>query len=682
MPYAVYIDESGAFSETPKDGVRPSFIAGWIARHDNDHPELRAVLDDWRRRLGAPRLHAMEWRESSEGREVLDGVFQLLADQSPFGVIAIENRFSISTKDSRKTYLDMLVELLLDTLLFIRREGRQREAFPLRIYLAERMGQWMTEIDLLLKYRLRSLLVDSRDKTLIDAYSLHVRHLNLPAEKLLERESLERKDTGLMPEMALADFLCNALYHRNSLRVKPPTLNAGLWHVILFEEDPFWRDIKFFQSQGLWERMALEMTSRRGRQWKEEHPKVSNEMDLLLKQALQNCLIHSSSQIVANLKKEILSARDWEQARRLVRGLEMSLENAPLHLRPLVQWQLNMLGWDVANHMGDCAEAALRFQSFLDCLDQPQFRRLEFIREAPEFFNRHAVSLCDRYEFDAAEKILNHALAMEKRFLDTPVEVSGKEYLPEKSDSLGKIYSTLGQLYTKMAVRDPSLAGFALECIGESMRHLQASYEANRQRNYRIEALLVSGGGKDRDILQLLAEEGAFADAAAFFASMPPDSFDMLYWLRWLAVTEAPLAGECVKAVLGMEGAFLDIDGGSYPGMSVLYHFGRIAARESKKEAARRAWRKASQSKPAPGSKGGKAAGVLDTLRLRPLCALALAFPEEKETASQGIGAILEAIAASHLIDGGYFSRYPSQPPGGVYGDALLKELERDIPYS
>jgi hypothetical protein len=485
-----------------------------------------------------------------------------------------------------------------------------------------------------------------------------------------------------MPEMVLADFLCNELYQRNSLRGKPANLEAGHWLSIVFEEDPFWRDISFFKSQGLWERMVLELTSRRGRQWRCEHPKVSDEINALTKQALRNCVGCAPRQILAVLKKEILAARDWEQALLLIQGLEKNLDNAPPHLLPYIQWHLNILGWDVANHRGDGAEAARRFSLFRSCLEQQQFQRLEFYREVPEFFNRHAVSLSDRYEFEAAEKILNEALAMERRFLGVSVTISGKEHVPERSDSLGKIYSTLGQLYTKMAARDSSLAAFALECIDESVIHLQQSCEPNRQRNYRIEALLASGEGKAQEIFELLTRDEAFADAASLFAAIAPDSFDMLYWLRWIAATESPMAEDYAQAALATEGAFLDLNGGAYPQMSILYHFGRIAACRGTMEAARRAWRRAAEGALAPAAKREIRAGVLDTLRLRPLCALALNFPEEREAASHAVSRLLEAISGSDLLDGGYFSRYPVRPADGLYENRILYEMERDIPYS
>ena len=141
----MYIDESGDF----KDGEglptgRNSIVGGWIADNDLDHDELRQRLTAWYHQvengLTKPEYHATHWRKQDQGRKLLKQICELAEEQKPYRILLVENRSKSTEETADGTYLDILVELIVDALFDILEKRRNKDAFPLQVYVAERKG--------------------------------------------------------------------------------------------------------------------------------------------------------------------------------------------------------------------------------------------------------------------------------------------------------------------------------------------------------------------------------------------------------------------------------------------------------------------------------------------------------------------------------------------------------------
>jgi len=311
----------------------------------------------------------------------------------------------------------------------------------------------------------------------------------------------------------------------------------------------------------------------------------------------------------------------------------------------------------------------------------PQYQRTEFFQSMAENYNRHAVTITDQYEFEKTERVLKASIQVEEVFLNTPFEIQGQTFVPQKSDNLGKIYSTLGQLYSKQAYREPGKAIKALACFDEAEKHMQQSFDPARQRNYRIEALLLTDSGKSVDQIYAMLTQGMDVLPETLFSTLQYNSFDTMYWLRWMLIpnnkTAAPYKKALVKNHLNQ---FLELDGKKYPEMSILYYAGKLAWSYNKKNLAIKAWNLA-----AIAGRDIKFAGVLQTLALRPLCELILNNQGDDSALAGDMASlqvILGKIKSGGYINTDYFKEYFCMLEEEGVSKILLEKSRKDIPYS
>jgi len=311
----------------------------------------------------------------------------------------------------------------------------------------------------------------------------------------------------------------------------------------------------------------------------------------------------------------------------------------------------------------------------------PQYQRTEFFQSMAENYNRHAVTITDQYEFEKTERVLKASIQVEEVFLNTPFEIQGQTFVPQKSDNLGKIYSTLGQLYSKQAYREPGKAIKALACFDEAEKHMQQSFDPARQRNYRIEALLLTDSGKSVDQIYAMLTQGMDVLPETLFSTLQYNSFDTMYWLRWMLIpnnkTAAPYKKALVKNHLNQ---FLELDGKKYPEMSILYYAGKLAWSYNKKNLAIKAWNLA-----AIAGRDIKFAGVLQTLALRPLCELILNNQGDDSALAGDMASlqvILGKIKSGGYINTDYFEAYFCMLEEEGISKILLEKLRKDIPYN
>ncbi len=688
MPYAMFVDESGDFKEGETIGGGRSLVGGWIADNDEDHDGLRQVLNQWLARM-EPHLrrkeyHATVWRRFPKGRELLSGVFGLAAEQAPYKVALVENRSASTSESADFTYLDMLVELIVDAIFDILEDRKEKEALPLQVYVAERKGVQNWEIDRLVRYRMRALMAGSvhKGKRLASRFvEINIRNLKKDGDKLNSPQSNNRKcGTALMPELILADFLCNSLYQLDNPSQKPPGLDAVRYDASIFIRDPFWKDLQVFKRQKRWVEIAIETASPAGLGWVQANASMKDDFETLQSEAFAKVLqsLPLVRQLLSAVDDIARNKRDFAHAKALIEKTRLLSRTAPDHLRRTLDWKLAEFALSVANHLGDNAHAQRQFESLGSFFESPDYHRTEFVRSIPDNFNRYAVSITDRYDFQKAEKILEEIIEVEKSFLQWDFQIQGRRFRPAKSDILGQIYSTLGQLRSKQARRDKTKAKEALALFDLAESHMGESLEPSRQRNYRIEAILESGEDGSADKVFDLLADGSHISAQALFHGMKPDVFDAMYWLRWMLIPENSRAEPYRTQLLENHAeAYLCLDGDLYPQTSVLYYFGRIALESGHEREAKTAWEKASLA-----GSHHRQAGVMRTLALRPLCALALAFPEQSSVREPTIREILDAIRDGDAIQPAYFERYFHATDDSPISRKILEELMHDIPYS
>ena len=545
MPYALYIDESGNFKENNMTGSgRTSIVGGWIVRNDEDHDILRKKLNEWyasiANQLTKKEFHATEWRKHEQGRVLLSRVFTLADEMKPFSIVFIENRSGNLSENADSTYLDMLVELIVNSIFDILDSRKDREALPLQVYVAERKGVPDWEIQKLVLYRLRALLSGSIYKNRVNvqkACTIHIRKLKQSPDLLLNSQSRSREKTALMPELILADFLCNTLYQMEYFKDKPDQLTSCQWHPQIYIQDPFWNELQTYKNQKRWVEIIVEIVSESGSQWSKDNPAMKAEFDLLLDEAMKKTVSKLSS--VNKLLSAVFGLihdrnRDLKHASAIIQIVESCLSGAPSHLVQILKWHLSTFRLSIANHQGDNKEAEICFDEFCTLFENPEYQRSEFLQSVSDNYNRYAVAMTDRYEFEQTEKILRESIAVEETFLKTEFTIQNRLFKAHKSDGLGKIYSNLGQLYSKMAYRDPEKSLRALDCFDKAESHMQQSLDLPRQKNYRIEALLLSPQDGCEDTIYNLLAEGSEITPETLFSTIEYDSFNAMYWLRWM----------------------------------------------------------------------------------------------------------------------------------------------------
>jgi len=691
MPYALYIDESGNFKENNMTGSgRTSIVGGWMAKNDNDHDRLRQQLNKWYRSVAdllfEKAFHATEWRKHKQGRFILDQVFPLANDLKPHSIIFMENRSTNLPKQADSTYLDMLIELIVTTIFSLLESRRDRDAFPLQIYVAERKGVPQWEIEKLVQYRLRAVLSGSEYHHKITPQKIcavHIKKLKKSPELINNAQSRSRDKMGLMPELILADFICNSLYQLDLLQQKPKTLTTCEWQASMYIPDPFWNDLNTFRNQKRWVEILLAMVSVQGQEWAANNNAMSTAYSDLLDETINHIMTNlpAIQTLLASLSKIIHHTRDFLHATAIINILEKNLDRTPSHLAQTIVWNLSTLKLSIANHQGDNKSAADCFENFTRLFENPSYQRTEFFQSVSDNYNRHAVARSDRYEFDKAESVLKDAIAVENVFLSTPFEIDNRTFNARKSDNLGKIYSTLGQLYSKQGYREPTKAVEALTCFDQAKNHMQQSFDPPRQRNYTIEALLVSRQADNAAAIYQLLSNGATLSPEALFSSIGYDSFNTLYWLRWMVLPDNPLATPYKKEMIKHHlTQFLESANTGYPGMSIHYYVGQLAWAYNKKSAAITAWNQAAE----PG-RDIKYAGVLQTLALRPLCKLILhTLGDDAALAADtaSLKTIISKIKSGGSINSDYFKDYFLMLETEDLPRDLLEQLQKDIPYS
>lgn len=675
--YSLYIDESGGFEDNKTVGKRASLIAGWVARNNLDHDSLRSTLLQWNAKMQHGKFHATEWRKrnSKTAEALLSGVFPLVSCQNAYAVVAIENRLAVSTQDDRQTYLDMLVELIAAVLMQIQNDGLASTALPLQVYLAERKGQTINEIDLLLKYRLRVLLAGCPDKRLVSGYNLHLRYLNFPAEALIKPESKLRLKDALFPELVLADFICNELYQRRTIKTVPKGLTNILWIPMLFEADPFWRDINLYRRERMWLKLVMELSSDNALKWLANHSRLQADFSEIYDGALRNCLATSTDELLQTIKTRLFAQRNWNQADRLMKKISKQCSSVPVHLIAKFKWECILLRWDIANHAGDHDSARSEYDRFRQLLTDNEYHRWEFIKDISEYYNRYAIALTDRHDFAAAEKVLDEAIEIERAFLKVQISVQGKMLTPRYSDSLGKLLSSKGQLYSKKSIRYQDCAFKSLELFDEAEVHLQSSFDFSRQRNYRVEVLLSSTENIEAisNAYSLLIGVNRDYKPDDLLKDIPVWSFDMLYWLRWMAVERTELGSAYRREVIGRYKTFDIVEPTGYPGTSILYWLGVIALQAEKNDIALSIWEKCADLDPT----NLTGLGVLHALKIRSLCQLALRSAEPRVR--------LQKILADGKWNHGlseYLDKYIQFARQGTLDRSHIISLINDIPYS
>ena len=240
---------------------------------------------------------------------------------------------------------------------------------------------------------------------------------------------------------------------------------------------------------------------------------------------------------------------------------------------------------------------------------------------------------------------------------------------------------TLGQLYSKQAYRQPAKAVNALRCFDKAERHLQQNFDLPRQRNYRIEALLVSRQPNSEAAIYKLLSNDVATPPEALFSTIGYNSFDTLYWLRWMMLPGNSSATPYKKEIINHHlTQFLETVADGYPGMSILYYVGQLAWAYNKKSAAIAAWNLAAE----PG-RSIKYAGVLQTLAFRPLCELILRNSDDDDALTKDIDSlktIISKIKTGDFINPGYFEDYFLILDAKDLPRDLLERLQYDIPYS
>jgi hypothetical protein len=691
MAFALYIDESGDFKETGLSQTgRSSIVGGWIAKTDQDHEMLRQQLNEWYHTMSGlleeKAFHATVWRRHAQGRLFLDQVFALTNDLKAYSIVFMENRSANLAEHADSTYLDMLVELIVTTLFHLMETRRHTQAFPLQVYVAERKGIPDWEIRKLVQYRLRTLLNGSRFHHMIDpgtTCDIHVKALNKRPDLINTAQSRSRDKMGLMPEMILADFLCNCLYQMDHFRDKPEDLTTCAWHPLIYIPDPFWNDIQTYKNQKRWIELLTTLTSPRAKEWISQNQAMSHLFNELLNETISHVVSNLAAvqQLNALVSTMIHHTRQFTHAGSILDVIETHPEKIAPHLAQTLTWHHTIFKLSIANHLGDNKAAGTCFDAFTSLLGDPLYQRTEFFQTVADHYNRHAVALTDRYAFEQADQVLQSAISAEKTILNTRFDIQNQTFQAQKSDTLGKILSTLGQVYTKQAYRTPEKAIQALDCFEQAERHMQQSLDPERQNNYRIEAWLTSRRPESADhIHNLLTRNGDMAPET-LFSQTGYASFNTLYWLRWMFLSNNKPAAPYRKTVIKHHlPGFLDLDGNRYPQMSILYYVGQLAWAYNKKTAAITAWNKAA----APGRQFTYA-GVLQTLALRPLCELILNSRADDAAQSENtvsLKKIIARIRTDGVINPDYFETYfPILEKAYIPGD-VLKQLQQDIPYS
>jgi hypothetical protein len=691
MAYAFYIDESGDFREGESPGAGSSLVAGWLADHDDDHDNLRQQFMEWYGQM-EPQLpgqdkeyHACKWRKTEMGRKLLSEVFDLICAQKPVAVFALENKTRSTSENADSTYLDMLVEIIITALFYLMKKRRGDEAINLIIYIAERKGLPDWEIRKLVMYRFRMLMGSSeyRSRWLgSDSFNVFVRALKKPPSALPESASRRREKNGLMPELILADFLCNSLFQLPRITEIPSPFKSVDFMPASFERDSFLRVLSSYRDQGRFTDMVLELKTPEGMGWLSENPDRKSDYEALVTEAMTAIMSAQGRvrKLITSIDVIIRYDRNWDYAKTLMDCVEEHIGLAPEYLRPYVQWNLAQFRLVIANHTGNHKEAAQRFDQLQDFLGREAFQRTEFLMEAPENYNRHAVSITDVYAFDKARKILEESVALEEKLLKVEFSIQGRQFIPSYSDSLGRIYSTLGQLQTKLAVRDSTLSQAALDCFNLAEKHLQQSFEGSRLRNYRVEALLAGHAASNATEIYRILCGGNAITPENLFDTVGFRSFDTMYWMRWLLLPGNDSARDFIKVLFRDRAQkILELNGRRYPEMSILYYFGQLALEQSNLKIAREAWEKAVE----PGL-SFKQAGVLQTLALRPLCQLAIHVNKARDRAVDSIRSILESIQSGSVLNAEYFKAHFDLIPKQNYEieSNLLEKLRDDIPFS
>jgi hypothetical protein len=690
MTYALYIDESGNFKENNMTlSGRISIVGGWMAKNDDDHNKLRQQLNHWYDTLSGlaekKLFHATEWRKYKRGREILSQVFSLCNGLKPHSIAFMENRSSNLPEHADSTYLDMLVELIVNTIFHLLDTRCDTEAFPLQVYVAERKGVPDWEIKKLVQYRLRAILSGSRYHHKVDPHrvcDIYSKSLKKSPDLINNAQSRSRDKQGLMPELILADFICNSLYQMDHFQNRPSELTACAWHPSIYIPDPFWNEIQTYKNHNRWVELLVTMVSRRSQEWVNQNQAMSKAYAALLNETISHVVANLAAvqQLNASLSKMIHHTRDFTHAEAIICTIEKWPKKIPRHLVQTLKWYHSIFKLSIANHQGDNKRAAACFQEFTALFETPAYQRIEFFQTVSDNYNRHAVATTDRYAFEKTEKVLQSAIAAEKSFLNTSFKIQDQTFNAQKSDTLGKIFSTLGQLYTKQTYREPGKAVQALACFDEAEHHMQQSLDPKRQRNYRIEALLLSENTETADKIFALLNQDSDISPESLFSKMGYNSFNTMYWLRWMLIPKNKPANPYKKILIKNHlPQFRDLDGKDYPQMSILYYVGQLAWAYNKKSAAINAWNKAA----APG-RDIKYAGVLQTLALRPLCELILNSRDDTARASDtaSLKTIISRIQTGGFINPDYFKKYFSMLENTDISRDILKQLQKDIPYS
>jgi len=692
MPYALYIDESGDFKENNMtlSGVRTSIVGGWMTTHDDDHKRLRKQLNKWNdimsRLIQDEIFHATNWRKHEPGRHILDQVFTLTNDLKSYSVVFIENRSTNLPELADSTYLDMLVELIVNTIFHLLDSRKDKEAFPLQVYVAERKGIPDWEIRKLVQYRLRAVLSGSKYHHSVIPQSvcnIHIKALKKKSELINNAQSKSRDKVGLMPEMILADFLCNTLYQMPHFQEKPKALSHCYWQPSIYIPDLFWNNIQTYKKQKRWVEVLVSLLSRQGEVWAGENQTMSDDYTVLLEECISHVVTNLTAiqKLNVTLLTMIQDTRDFNHAATIIKTLERYQKHIAPHLIQTIKWNNAIFKLSIANHQGDNKTAAQTFDDFTRLFEKPQYQRTEFFQSLAEIYNRHGVAMTDRYEFKKTEKLLKASIHVEEIFLNTPFKIQDQTFIPQKSDSLGKIYSTLGQLYSKQAYREPEKAIKALACFDEAEKHMQQSFDPARQRNYRIEALLLTGSRKRVDEIYAMLTQGMDVLPETLFSTLQYNSFDTMYWLRWMLIPDNKTATPYKKALVKKHlNQFLEIDGTRYPEMSILYYAGKLAWSYNKKNLAIKAWNLAANA-----GRDIKFAGVIQTLALRPLCELILKNQGDDSVLAMdrsSLQAILGKIKSGGYINTDYFEAYFCMLEEEGISKILLEKLRKDIPYN
>ena len=690
MTYALYIDESGDFKESSMTlPGRTSLVGGWMAANDHDHDKLRQQLNIWYDSLSCllskKLFHATEWRKHKQGREILSQVFTLANELKPFSIVFMENRSANVPEHADRTYLDMLVELIVNTVFHLLDTRCDTEAFPLQVYVAERKGVPDWEIKKLVQYRLRAILSGSRYHYRVDPQrvcDIYNKSLKKSPDLINNAQSRSRDKLGLMPELILADFICNTLYQMPHFQDRPAELTACAWQPFIYIPDSFWNEIQTYKNHNRWVELLVTMVSRQGQAWAKQNQAMSKAYAALLNETIPHVVANLAAvqQLHTTLSNMIHHARDFIHAQAIIDQIEKYPEKIPGHLVQTIKWNHSIFKLSIANHQGDNKSAADCFQEFTALFKNTAYQRTEFFQTVSDNYNRYAVAMTDRYAFEETEEVLQSAISAEKIFLNTPFKIQHQTFNAQKSDTLGKIFSTLGQLYTKQAYREPGKAFQALACFDDAEHHMQQSLDPKRQRNYRIEALLLTERIETADKIFALLIQDSDISQETLFSKTGYNSFNTMYWLRWMLIPENKPADPYKKILIKNHlPRFLDLDGKRYPQMSILYYAGQLAWAYNKKTAAITAWNKAAAQ-----GRNIKYAGVLQTLALRPLCELILNSRDDMSRASDtaSLKTIISRIKTGGFMNPDYFKKYFSIPNNTDISRDILKQLQKDIPYS